>query len=182
VLTYTFSSVESMPSATSSIRFTATDARGNHEGELGSFRGIIAVANGDPNQSSITVEMDLSSLRTDDAKLTNALKSRDFLDVARYPRARFSSESIANSGELGATNTVAGTLELHGVRLSITIPATVHVHPEGVDVDAELTLHPKDFALTFPGKRNAPVENDIVLMLLVTALRASEASSELLRP
>jgi polyisoprenoid-binding protein YceI len=114
-----------------------------HEGSIGKFSGAIAVSNRSPGQSSVSVDLDMTSLQTDDPKLATQLKSSDFLDCAKYPSVRFVSTSVRSGGELGATDTVTGTLELHGIKRSIDVPATIHVRANGVDVDAELTLHRK---------------------------------------
>jgi polyisoprenoid-binding protein YceI len=161
---YTFSS------PTSQIVFVARDAQGKHEGSFGKFSGSIAVKNGDPEQGSVTVDIDMTSVQGGDPKLTRALKSPGFLDTTKFPEAHFVSQSVRNGGELGATDTVTGTLELHGVRKLIDVPATLHVRPNGVDVDAELSLSLKDFGLGSKSPRAARVEDAVVLQLLVVAV------------
>jgi polyisoprenoid-binding protein YceI len=98
-----------------------------------------------------------------------ALKSPAFFEVAKYPVARFVSTSVKSGGEGGATNTVIGELELHGVKKSIDIPVSLHVRPNGVDVDAEFVIRWKDFDLIVPSKYRAKLANDVVISVLVVA-------------
>ena len=70
---------------------------------------------------SVVVEM--ASVKSDDEKLTGHLQSPDFFDVAKYPKATFESTEIKKGGDKGATHTVTGNLDFHGVKKSITFPA-----------------------------------------------------------
>ena len=161
---YTYSA-----SSETTLTFVGSDISGRRKGSFGKFNGTIVVSNGSPEQASVTVEIDVTSLRADPAELETQLKSASFLNVAKYPSAHFESTSVVNGGKLGATDTVKGNLLLRGVRRPVEIPATIHVRPTGVDVDAELTIQRKDFGLVFPGKRDALVKDDIVLSLQVVA-------------
>jgi polyisoprenoid-binding protein YceI len=164
IINYTFAST-----GETTLKFVGADVTGSHEGTIGIFSGAIVVSNGDPEQASVSVDLDLGSLHTADPKLESALKSAEFLNVAAYPRARFVSTSVVHGGELGATDTIRGGLQLHGVTHPIEIPATLHVRANGVDVDAELTIHRKDFGLKFAGKRDALIKDEIVVSLTVVA-------------
>jgi polyisoprenoid-binding protein YceI len=161
---YTFAST-----GETTLKFVGADLTGSHEGTIGVFSGAIVVSNSDPEQASVSVELELDSLHAADPKLESTLKSAEFLNVAAYPRAHFVSTSVVQGGEFGATDTIKGGLELHGVTRPIEIPATLHVRPNGVDVDAELTIHRKDFGLKFAGKRDALVKDEIVVSLTVVA-------------
>jgi polyisoprenoid-binding protein YceI len=89
--------------------------------------------------------------------------------VATYPTATFTSTAITAGGEKGATHTVTGTLDLHGVKKSITFPATISVSPEAVTVKAEFALNRKDFNIVYPGKPDDLIRDEVVLKLDVTA-------------
>jgi polyisoprenoid-binding protein YceI len=168
-VSYAFSSA----SGESAISFQATGAAGPRSGSFATFSGTITVPNGALQQASVTVDIDLASLRTEDPKLTAELSSSRFLDVARYPHAHFSSTSVESGGALGATNTVKGSLELHGITRSIEIPGTLHVRLNGVDVDAEFPVKRHDFGLRFAGKRDASISDEIIVSLTVVAYPVS---------
>src|SRR5437588_8118911 len=61
---------------------------------------------------------------TDEDELTGHLKTPDFFDVAKYPKATFVSTKIERNTTGGATHTVSGNFDLHGVKASISFPAT----------------------------------------------------------
>jgi polyisoprenoid-binding protein YceI len=157
----------------STIEFTGAKVTGKHLGSLGRFSGTIQLVSNDPTKSRVGTEIDMSSLRADDEKLTEHLKSADFFDIARFPIARFESTSIRSGGENGATNTVTGNLELHGVTKSITFPATIRTGGDTVDVDAEFAIDRQDFNVTYPGMPDDLIKDEILVKLTVRAKRAS---------
>src|SRR5262245_36654728 len=67
----------------------------------------------DPTKSKVSVWVDLDSIYTGDPERDANVRSAEFLDVARYARAQFTSSSIRmlEDGEAAVT----GLLGLHGV-------------------------------------------------------------------
>jgi len=171
---YTFSSSLESPSSESTIGFVGSQVTGKHEGSFAAFTGSIVVVGNNPNSASVTVEIDVGSLRVGDPKLAKRLKSADFLDVAKFPKARFVSTSVTSGGEMAATNTVIGNLELHGVTKLISIPATVHVRPTDVDLDGEARFNRKDFGITYAGKRDDLIADEVRVPVIIHAQRASQ--------
>ncbi|MES1207389.1 MAG: YceI family protein [Pseudomonadota bacterium] len=163
---YTFSAGESK------IFFVAARATGTCRGSFRTFSGAIVVDNQDLARSSVTVDIDMASLQTDDPQLATQLQAPAFLAAAKYPRARFVSTAVGPGGELGATNTVTGNLELRGVTRSIAIPATVHVRPTDVDVDAELKINRQDFGVGTAGPSNDGTQDQILINLELHATQA----------
>jgi polyisoprenoid-binding protein YceI len=153
----------------SSIDFVGAKVTRKHDGKFGTFRGSIQNVDNDPTKSSATVEIDLASLSADDPKLTNHLKSPDFFDVAKYPKATFKTTSIKPGGEAGATHTVTGNLELHGVTKQISFPAKIKSTADGVQVEAEFAINRKDFGITYPGMANDLIKDDVLLKLKLNA-------------
>ncbi|MGD0674788.1 MAG: YceI family protein [Polyangiaceae bacterium] len=174
LVTYRFAS------AASSIKFTGSDAKGSREGSFGSFSGEIVVpapsvdkfpVESERSRSTVTVDIDMASLETGDPALTAELKSPRFFDVAKYPKAHFASTSMKLGGVLGATDTVTGNLDLHGVTKTIDIPATVHVDVGDVLVQADFPLNLKDFGVVYEGKTDARLNDQVVLVLVIRANR-----------
>jgi polyisoprenoid-binding protein YceI len=160
---YTFSAQDSK------VGFVGAKITGKHEGSFGSFSGRIDLVNADPTKSNVVVDIDTASLRTDTEKLSGHLKSADFFDVEKYPKARFVSTSVRAGGERGATHTITGNLELHGVTKSISFPATISTTGSGVTVDSEFSINRKDFGLVYPGMPDDLIKDDVVLKLGVHA-------------
>jgi polyisoprenoid-binding protein YceI len=100
-VSYTFSQ------AGSSIDWVGAKVTAKHEGKFNTFSGKVDVVDGDATKSSATVEIDLASVSSDTEKLTGHLKSPDFFDVAKYPKATFKTTQIKAGGEGGATHTVS---------------------------------------------------------------------------
>jgi len=95
---------------------------------------------------SLSVDIDTPSLITDIDKLTNHLKSPDFFNVRRHPKASFRSSSIKDEG--GGKVKVTGELTLLGTTKSVTFPATVSTE-KGLTLDAEFTIDRTDFGMDF---------------------------------
>jgi polyisoprenoid-binding protein YceI len=89
--------------------------------------------------------------------------------VEKYPKATFTSTSIKPGGENGATHTVTGNLDLHGVTRSITFPAKISPSADAVDVDAEFVIKRKDFGIVYPGMPDDLIKDDVLIKLKLHA-------------
>ncbi len=86
-------------------------------GRFTTFTGTIVTAE-DPTQSSVTAEIDLSSINTNNEQRDGHIKSADFFDVEKFPTMTYRSTSVAASGDDWV---VQGELSLHGVTLSVPL-------------------------------------------------------------
>lgn len=152
----------------SKVEWVGAKVTGKHDGAFGKFTGTIS-SGGTPEKSSVTVEIDTTSISSDNEKLTGHLKSADFFDVEKHPKARFVSTSIRAGGEKGASHTITGNLELHGVTKSITFPATVKMSDDAVSVDAEFAINRKDFGIVYAGKPDDLIKDDVLIKLAIRA-------------
>lgn len=75
-----------------------------------------------PAKSALEVTVNLKGIVTTNQELDKNLKSADFFDVAKFPRATFKATRIEVSGS--ATGKMTGDLTLHGVTKPITLDAT----------------------------------------------------------
>lgn len=148
--------------ATSKVGWIGSKVTGKHEGGFGAFRGTVHVVDGDPEKSSVQVEIDTTSITSDQEKLTGHLKSADFFEVEKYPKATFVSTSVKGS-------TVTGNLTLHGVTKQISFPATVRISADDVSVDTEFAINRKDFGISYPGKQDDLIRDDVVIKLAIRA-------------
>lgn len=154
----------------SSIGFVGSKVTGKHEGKFSGFSGTITLADGKPEGGKITVEIDLSTVKTEEEKLDAHLKSKDFFDVEKYPKAVFTSTAITVDGDRGGTHTITGDLDLHGVKKSIVFPAKIQVTPDGVTGTAELSINRKDFKIEYPGMANDLIRDEVVIKLSMKAV------------
>lgn len=164
---------ESLPfdAAGSAIEFTASKVvLGKQEGKFTRFQGAIAFVEGNAAASSVNVDIEMASVDAGDPGLTRHLKTADFFDVAKYPRSTFRSTSIKPNG--GAYQ-VTGTLELHGVKKSISFPATIRANAKSVEADAAFPLNRKDFGIEYDGAADNVIKNDVVIRLRIRAPRTT---------
>ncbi|HEV3468706.1 MAG TPA: YceI family protein [Pyrinomonadaceae bacterium] len=157
----------------SQIAFTGSKVTGSESGRFEKFSGAIHLVGESPEQSRVEVEIETASVATDSEGLAEHLKAEDFFDVAGHPKATFTSTGIRAGGERGATHTVTGDLELRGVRKSITFPASISVARDAVTVRAEFAINRKDFGITYAGRADDLIRDEVVLRLSLRAPRSS---------
>ena len=156
---------------TSSIEWTASKVTASHQGGFKSWRGTIQYVKGAPEKSRLDIEIDTDSIFSDQEKLTGHLKSPDFLDVAKFPKATFVSTEIKPGGDKGATHTITGTLTLHGVTKAVTFPITFTESAQEISATSEFAINRKDFGLVYPGAPDDLIRDDVVLKLKVSGKR-----------
>lgn len=152
----------------SKIAFTGAKVTKKHEGAFGSFDGTIGLVNAEPPMSAVQVTIDIASLTIDSEKLAGHLKSADFFDAAKFPKANFSSTTIRPSGTASLYN-VTGKLELHGVTKPLTFPATIKITPDAVDVEGGFTINRKDYGIVYPGMPDDLISDDVSIKLTIHA-------------
>jgi len=156
----------------STLEFVGAKVSAKHNGSFKSFRGTINLVGNDPTKSTVNAEIDIASLSIDPAKLAGHLKSPDFFDAEKFPKGKFTSTAIKAGGENGATHTISGNLELHGVTKGITFPATIKVDGEQVTVDAEFAINRKDFSIVYPGMPDDLIKDDVLIKVALHAKKA----------
>jgi polyisoprenoid-binding protein YceI len=155
----------------SKISFVGSKVTGKHDGGFHKFTGSIDLVDGKPDESSVTVDIDVASVYTDTDALTKHLQTGDFFDVTKYPRAAFSSTKIAPEAAEAGKYTVTGDLELRGVKKAVTFPATIMVNDGEVSVRAEFSINRKDFGILYAGKADDLIRDDVVMKLDLNAPR-----------
>ena len=158
--------------ANSKISWVGAKVTRKHDGSFGTFNGAIDLVDGKPEKSSVTVDVDIASLTTDEPKLIVHLKTPDLLDLATFPQAHFASTSIKPGGDKGATHTVTGNFTLHGVTKSISFPATIKVNGDTADVNADFGINRKDFGIVYPGMPDDLIKDDILIKLAIHGKKA----------
>ena len=89
-------------------------------GRFDTFSGSFTFDEANPSASKVRVEVDTASVNTNHAERDKHLRSKEFLDVAEYPKAVFDSTSVKLNGDKA---TIAGNLTLRGVSKPIEIEA-----------------------------------------------------------
>jgi polyisoprenoid-binding protein YceI len=121
-------------------------------GRFGTFDGRISIAE-NPDESSVDVTIDASSIDTRDEQRDAHLRSPDFFDVERFPTVTFRSTGVGHAS--GNRFAVDGDLTIRGV----TRPVRLDVELDGVTQDpwgrtraafsARTQVNREDFGLTW---------------------------------
>ncbi|HTZ43264.1 MAG TPA: YceI family protein [Jatrophihabitans sp.] len=122
------------------------------KGRFGSFSGSIVTA-ADPLASTVTAEIDASSIDTNQEQRDAHIKSADFFEVEKYPAITFASTAVEAAGDdylvrgdltiKGTTKNVPLKLELNGfgpdayggTRAGFTATTEISRKEFGVDID-----------------------------------------------
>lgn len=91
-------------------------------GRFNSFEGSFTYDEKALEASSARVEIETASIDTNNAKRDKHLRSEDFLDAGKFPKATFVSTSFEPTGEMTAT--MKGNLTMHGVTRPVEIEVT----------------------------------------------------------
>ena len=134
---------------TSKIEWVGTKKGGKHVGGFKAFSGKLVPATGDLTSSTITMNIDTSSIYSDVAKLTNHLKSPDFFGVDTYPKATFVSSKIEAAADGDNTHKITGELTLHGAKKEITFPAKVEKTADKLKLTSSFTINRQDFGMSY---------------------------------
>jgi polyisoprenoid-binding protein YceI len=90
-------------------------------GRFDTFTGTFNFDEKAPEKSAVKVDIDTASVNSNHAERDKHLRSPDFLDVAKFPKASFVSKSV--TPKTGGKATIVGDLTLHGVTKEVAIEA-----------------------------------------------------------
>lgn len=150
----------------SKINWVGAKVTRDHNGSFKNFDGSIEYVGATP--SKVNFEIDLSSLEADDPKLTAHLKTPDFFDVARFPKATFTSTSLTPApagAPAGATHELRGTLDLHGVQKEVVFPVKAEQTADGVHTTAEFTINRHDWGISYRGAADDLIKDNVLIKL-----------------
>ena len=128
------------------IEFIGTKPNGKHEGGFKALAGTATAKAGDPTSLKFQVEIDTTSLYSDNEKLTAHLKSPDFFGVKSNPKASFVTTKVETAKD---GHTVTGDLTLLGKTKSISFPARIAVSGEGFTLTSQFQIDRTDYGMTY---------------------------------
>jgi len=150
--------------ANSKITFVGThsgDKPDPRTGGFAKFTGKVTV-DASNNVTGVTADIDTTSLFAAIPKLTDHLKTADFLEVREYPTAKFESTKVTPGKD--GTATVTGKLTLHGKTQEISFPVNYTVTAEGLSLKSEFTISRGEFGMTYgAGKVDDKVSLSVVV-------------------
>ncbi|GAN69628.1 YceI family protein [Acetobacter orleanensis] len=121
----------------------------DYSGLFSDASGTLTYDPAHPAAAKLSVSIQVASVQTTSAKLTDELHGADWFDTAHYPTATFVSTKVVPTG--AGTADVTGNFTLHG----ITKPLTLHVHYVGAGVNPMDKAYTVGFQATGTLKRSA---------------------------
>jgi len=107
--------------AGSNIAFAVHQFLGTTNGKFSKFGGKIDLERERPENSSVTVRIDVRSIDTGIQKRDNHLRSPEFFNVDKFPEIIFKSRSVKQTGPQSAD--ITGEFTMHGVTKPIILHA-----------------------------------------------------------
>ena len=145
-------------------------------GRFNVVKGSATFNGGQPEKSSVSVEIDVNSLDTPSDKLDGELKA-SFFETAKFPTATFKSTAVKVTGK--NEGEITGDLTLHGVTKPVTLKTTFgggKMHPFAntyvVGFSATGTLKHADFG--FPAVVWRSFIGDDVTLYIETEMLAEK--------
>ncbi|MEX1311569.1 MAG: YceI family protein [Candidatus Sulfomarinibacteraceae bacterium] len=108
--------------AHSNVSFKVRHLVSKTSGQFNDFDGAIVADFANLDASSVAFTIQAASIDTANEDRDKHLRSEDFFDVETYPEITFVSRKITKSGD--NTFAVTGTLTMHGVAKTVTLPVT----------------------------------------------------------
>jgi polyisoprenoid-binding protein YceI len=148
----------------SKLEFVGSKVTASHPGSFEKWTGWIALDGDKIETAKGFIEIEMSSLKIEPAKLAGHLKTPDFFDVAKFPKATFTITGV-KAGEKAGAYVVSGNLWLHGVERGISFPATIEAGKGAVQAKAEFAINRKDFGIVYAGQADDLIRDDVVIKL-----------------
>jgi polyisoprenoid-binding protein YceI len=141
-------------------------------GRFNTFDGHFSYNETNPDAAKVTVNIDTASIDTNLAERDKHLRGKDFLEVKKYPSAKFVSTSFKDKGNGLAA--MEGQLTLHGITQPVTLNVEYIGHGSdpwggyrrGFSASTLLTL--KDFGIDFD---LGPASQQVELFISVEGIR-----------
>lgn len=110
----------SVDKAHSRVAFTVRHLMGKVTGTFQDYDLEVAIDRDRPEASTATFTIQAASIDTGNPDRDKQLRTPDFFDVAKFPTLSFTSTKVAKGS--ADTYQVTGTLTMHGVSRTITLP------------------------------------------------------------
>jgi polyisoprenoid-binding protein YceI len=140
----------------SQIEFVGTKPGGSHRGGFQRFTADAAADWGDLSKSRVKIDIDATSLWSDNNGLTGHLQNSDFFDVSRYLSITFETTRIELKSASEAV--VTGELTMLGKTVEVAIPCIIEVTDSGLQVKSEFKIDRTRWGMTHSRGR---VDDDV---------------------
>jgi polyisoprenoid-binding protein YceI len=138
----------SLDADASKIEFVGKKPDDSHAGGFKKFNAKAVADFETPANGSLAIDIDATSLWSDDEKLTNHLKNPDFFDVRKYPKITFKATQILPSDDDGKVM-MKGDLTMLGKTAEINVPCTASVGDKQIEIDATFVIDRTRWGMTY---------------------------------
>jgi polyisoprenoid-binding protein YceI len=152
----------------SEIHFVGSKVTGSHNGGFKTFTGAFTVADGKLVGTGQKVEIQMDSIWSDNDNLTGHLKNEDFFNVEKHPTSTFELTGL-EAGEGEGTYKVSGNLTILGNTRNLSFPATATMSGDKVSIQAKFDINRTDWGITYAGKTDDLIRNEVVIELKLVA-------------
>jgi polyisoprenoid-binding protein YceI len=137
------------------------------------FHKYVGTITVDGNQIvGIEYTADMTALEADHPRLTEHLLTEDFFWVDKYPTSGFTSTSLTPGSDTeGMTHTVTGDLTIRGKTKRVSFPAKLEIGATHVRASTEFVINRHDFDLTYPGRPDDLIKDNVLLQIDFVAAR-----------
>ena len=153
----------------SKLEWTAAKVSLTHNGGFKTFSGTASLSPDGKELTHIEVDIETASIFSDNNTLTGHLKSADFFNVEKYPKAKFVSTEIKAGGKNGDTHTITGNLSMLEAKKSVTFGAVVKLENGKLGATAKFQINRQDWGLKYPGKPDDLINDLVELRLDIAA-------------
>lgn len=129
----------------SRLEFTASYEREPVPGLFRDFDVRLEFDPAEPGRGQLYVTVALASAETESADVNAAIRTAEWFDVARFPRAEFTSSDIVADGP--EHYLARGTLRLKGVLQEVAVPFTWERTGDSATMQGELVLKRTAFGI-----------------------------------
>ena len=125
------------------------------EGRFNDFDGKVVFDLEDPSKATVSGEIEVASIDTNEPDRDKHLRSADFFDVEKYPKITFKSTKVTDVSGDKKSGKMHGKLSIHGVEKDVVLD--VKFLGEGKDTydnvkagfSGTVTINRKDYGLTW---------------------------------
>lgn len=113
----------------------------------GTFKGLEGTIQFDPNDlenSRFEVSVDVSTIETGNKTKNNHAKGDSWFFSEKFPEIFFTSSTISTTAN---GYEVTGTLDLHGIKKTITFPFTFSENGDSGQLNGKMTVNRQDFGI-----------------------------------
>ncbi len=141
----------------------------NYWGRFDRTSGTLNFDASQPEKSSVTIQIDMTSIDTPSAALNTELQGPTVFDAAKFPRATFASTSMTRTGPMSGR--ITGNLTIKNITKPVTLDVVFHggaMNPMSnayaIGFSASTSIKRTDFGIT--GMRWEPLVSDDVKLTI----------------